>query len=106
MDEEISDKVETKTESIDNREMEIKCLYREVRKETEELKQLMMKHLEYLQQPRNQQWLTSAEVQNYLRISKPTLKRYRDNHCLRSTYVYGRLRYSYDDILKIMKRNR
>lgn len=103
MDEENSPKSEEKTASTDDLEMEIESLYREVRKETEELKQLMMKHLEYLRQPRNRQWLTSTEVQNCLRVSKPTLKRYRDNHGLRYTLVYGRLRYSYEDILKILK---
>lgn len=106
MDEENSPKDDIEIKSTDNREMEIESLYRDVRKETEELKQLLMKHLEYLRQPRNRQWLTGTEVQECLRVSKPTLKRYRDNHCLKYTFVYKRFRYSYEDILKIMKNSK
>lgn len=106
MDEENKTQADPMPENSCNEELELECLYKEVRKETEELKHLLVKHLEYLRQPRNLQWLTSNEVQNYLRVSKPTLKRYRDNHCLRYTFVYRRFRYSYEDILKIMKNSK
>lgn len=83
---------------------EIKALCREVKKETDNLRQMLLEHLLHLKQNGRRQWLTSNEVQNYLRVSKLTLKRYRDNHSIRYTVMWGRFRYDLNDVVKLVKK--
>lgn len=85
-------------------EEEIRALYREVKKETDNLRQMLLQHLAHLKQNGRRHWLTSNEVQKYLRVSKLTLKRYRDNHNIRFTVMWGRFRYDPDDVVKLVKK--
>jgi len=106
MDHENSHQDEIAPESNCHTEAEISCLYKEVISETEELRQLLLNHLVYLKKPKHRQWLTSSEAQKYLRISKISLKRCRDNQTLPYKVVLGRIRYQYEDVLGIMQKTK
>lgn len=106
MDDENSLLADIANEPIGHTNEEISCLYNEVIKDTEVLRQLLLNHLVYLKKPMNRDWLTSAEVLNYLRISKRSLQRYRDNNILRYTVVLGNYRYLYEDVLEIMQNSK
>jgi hypothetical protein len=81
---------------------DINQLYLEVAKAMDEIMQLLENQLYAMKLPKQEQWMTSCEVQKHLRISKLTLKRYRENHQIRFITIYGRFRYHYDDVRKLL----
>lgn len=83
---------------------EIHLLCQEVSAALSDIRHLLDTHLNYLKGPKRHCWLTSYEVQNYLRISKLTLKRYRETRQIRFIFFMGRFRYHYDDVKKMLER--
>lgn len=81
---------------------DINELYLEVAQAMDEIMQLLENHLKAIQLPKQQRWMTSYEVQKHLRVSKLTLKRYRENGQIRFITLYGRFRYHYEDVRKLL----
>lgn len=65
-------------------DLELENLYDELKEEIDELKNLLNSYYKTQNHQKSREWLTSREVQKYLRISKITLKRYRERSNIRS----------------------
>lgn len=70
----------------------------ELRKDIINIKIVLALLLEHTRQP---MWFNSYEVQNYLNISKLTLKRYREMNKIRCITFRGRYRYLNKDVQTI-----
>lgn len=83
-------------------DLELEDLYMELKEAIDELKNLLNCFYKTQKQEKTHELLTSREVQNYLRISKLTLKRYRERSNIRSVEVStGKFLYHFDDVRKL-----
>lgn len=81
---------------------ELNDLVRQNRYNLAELRQLLKLLLIKIKKDKRSVWMTSYEVQNHLRISKLTLKRYRDTGKIRYVILHGKFLYHYADVENLL----
>lgn len=81
-------------------ELNLLCL--ELAEAIDEVRQLLEAYLRQVKHPKKHKWMTSYEVQNHLRVSKQTLKRYRETRQIRFITFKGQFRYHYDDVKEML----
>lgn len=83
-------------------DLDLENLYVELKEAIDELKNLLNSYYKTQNQEKSHEWLTSREVQNYLRISKITLKRYRERSNIRSIEISNnRFLYHFEDVRRL-----